>query len=98
MALNVAQSGGRPNFLPGVIRTDVKRANKVPYLPIFDVTANPPEADEKQFLTGALLCTIGNIVKVFGKFYERAIDIGYGVRYTYITQRSQKPIKIVIVD
>ena len=29
MALNVAQSGGRPNFLPGVIKAGVKRANTV---------------------------------------------------------------------
>ena len=29
MALTVAQSGGRPNSFPGVIRAGVKRANKV---------------------------------------------------------------------
>ena len=70
----------------------------ITYLPIFDVTANHPEADEKVFLNGALLCTIENIIKVFDKFYERTIDIVYEVRYTYINQRSKKSIKIVIVD
>ena len=31
LALNVAQSGGRPNFLPGVIRAGVKRALKADF-------------------------------------------------------------------
>ena len=29
MSLNVAPSGGRPNFLPVVIRASIKRANNV---------------------------------------------------------------------
>ena len=29
MALNVTESGVRPNLMPGVIRAGVKRANKV---------------------------------------------------------------------
>ena len=40
MALTVAQSGGRPNPFPGVIRAGVKRANKV-----LDLLNGQEEAD-----------------------------------------------------
>ena len=54
------------------------------YIPIFDVTANPPETVKTSLFTGALVCTIENIEKVFDKFQERATDIRYKTGVSYI--------------